>query len=110
MEQTASHLGKSVAKRGHAIAAATLVVLLSSTGGMAQFRATPDIDGNMIVVDTSGQIVEVAPGDPVGTRPTDCPGDAFYVSEVQNDKTELVLTDCATNQHQYTVEMQEQAD
>ena len=88
------------------LSAAAIALFLSSTGGMAQFHATLDTDGNTTVFDTNGQEVPIATADPVGTRPFDCPSDAYYVSEVQSDKTELVLTDCATNQDQYTVEMQ----
>lgn len=102
--------GRRAAKSGHCIAAAAVVLFLSSTGGMAQFRATPNLDGDPIILDATGQEVLIAPADPVGTRPMDCPTDAYYVAEVQSDKTELVLTDCATSQHQYTVEMQGLAD
>lgn len=86
--------------------AAAALLLLSSTGAMAQFYATLDEDGNTTVYDTNGQVVPIATAEPVGTRPIDCPSDAYYVSEVPSDKTELVLTDCASSQDQYTVEMQ----
>ena len=89
---------------------AAALLLLSSTGAMAQFHATLDEDGNTTVYDTNGQVVPIATADPVGTRPIDCPSDAYYVSEVPSDKTELVLTDCASSQDQYTVEMQAAGD
>ena len=73
---------------------------------MAQFYATLDEDGDTTVFDTNGAEVPIATADPVGERPFDCPSDAYYVSEVPTDKTELVLTDCATSQNHYTVEMQ----
>jgi hypothetical protein len=77
-----------------------------SAGANAQFRAVPNLDGDVTIFDTNDAEVTVAPADPVGTRPMDCPSGAFYVSEVPTDKTELVLTDCETSQNQYTVEMQ----
>lgn len=90
--------------------AVAIFLFMSPTEGMAQFYATLDTNGDTTVFDTSGQEVPVATADPVGTRPVDCPSDSYYVSEVQSDKTELVLTDCATNQDQYTVEMQGPTD
>ena len=110
MNVTIDNLEKCAVKRGPAIAVAAFVLFLSSTGGFAQFLAMLNVDGDTIVFDTSGQEVPIATADPVGSRPMDCPSDAFYVSEVQSDKTELVLTDCATGLDQYTVEMQGQAD
>jgi hypothetical protein len=57
-------------------------------------------------VDASGTQVDIAPADPVGVRPEYCPSASYYVYEVQTDKTELVLADCLTGLHQYTVDMQ----
>jgi len=88
------------------LAATVAVLILSSTHGWAQFHATLDEEGNTTVYDPNGAEVPIATADPVGTRPFDCPSESYYVSEVPSDKTELVLTDCATNQDQYTVEMQ----
>ena len=88
------------------LAAAAVFLLASSSVGMAQFHAVQDEDGNTTVLDTSGQVVDIAPADPVGIRPTYCPAGSFYVFEVQTDKTELVLTDCVTSSIQFTVEMQ----
>ena len=89
----------------HAVTAAAIFLSLSS-GAMAQFYATIDEDGGTTVFDTSDQEVPIATADPVGTRPLDCPSGAYYASEAQSDKTELILTDCASGQNQYTVEMQ----
>jgi hypothetical protein len=105
MNQATAIFGKSM-KRAHPIATASIVLLLSSTAAFAQFHATPDIDGNVTVYDADGVEVEIAPAEPVGIRPMVCPSGAYYVSEVPSDKTELVLTDCTTSQHNYTVEMQ----
>lgn len=89
-----------------AASAAAAIIFLSATAAVAQFRATVDADGETTVFDASGQEVPIATADPVGTRPLDCPSDAYYASEAPSDTTELVLTDCATNQNHYTVEMQ----
>lgn len=86
-------------------AAATILLLLSSTAGFAQFQATQDDNGDTVVLDTGGQVVDIAPADPVGIRPTYCPAGSFYVFEIQSDKTELVLADCVSSSEQYTVEM-----
>jgi len=100
----------TVAKTGGRIAAATVALVLLSAGSHAQFQAVPNLDGNVVILDTNGTEVAVAPAEPVGIRPMDCPSGAYYVSEVPTDKTELVLTDCATSQSQYTVDMQGQTD
>jgi hypothetical protein len=91
------------------LAAAITLLVLSSAEGRAQFYATIDEEGDTTVYDTNGVEVPVATADPVGERPFDCPSEAYYVSEVPSDKTELVLTDCATSQNHYTVEMQSTA-
>jgi hypothetical protein len=91
------------------LAAMVALLALSSTEGKAQFYATLDEEGNTTVYDTNGAEVPIATADPVGVKPLDCPSDAYYVSEVPSDKTELVLTDCPTSQNQYTVEMQSTA-
>ena len=86
-------------------AAAAALLLLSSTAGFAQFQATQDDNGDTVVLDTGGQLVDIAPADPVGVRPTYCPAGSFYVFEIQSDKSELVLADCVSSSEQYTVEM-----
>ena len=88
------------------LAAATALLVLSSTDGQAQFYAMIDEEGVTTVYYSDGAVVPIATADPVGERPLNCPSDAYYVSEVPSDKTELVLTDCASSQDQYTVEMQ----
>src|SRR4051794_40454863 len=85
---------------------AALFLLSSSSASLAQFHAVPNPEGETIVLDESGLTVEIAAADPVGVRPEYCPHTAYYVSEVQTDKTELVLADCLTGEHQYTVDMQ----
>jgi hypothetical protein len=101
---------KGLARGLCALAAAAAVFVLSSAQVAAQFYATLDEQGATTVYDTNGAEVPIATAEPVGTRPMDCPSEAYYVSEVPSDKTELVLTDCATNQNQYTVEMQSTAE
>lgn len=103
-------LGTRAAHHGAPVAAAAFAIFLSTSFGLAQFRAVPDLEGNTVVLDAEGLEVAIAAADPVGTRPMDCPSEAFYVSEVQADSTELVLRDCATSQQQYTVEMQGAAE
>jgi hypothetical protein len=81
-------------------------VLLLPTTALAQFHAVPDTtSGETQVIDAKGLPVEIAPADPVGVRPSYCPPTAYYVYEVQTDKTELVVVDCLTSEHQYTVDM-----
>lgn len=72
----------------------------------AQFLATPEADGDLLVVDEAGVEVEVVASDPVGERPVACPAGAYHVAEVPEDASQLVLTDCATGEGQYTVEIQ----
>ena len=78
---------------------------LLPTAGFAQFHAVPDPSGEIIVVDANGLPVEIAPADPVGVRPGYCPPSAYYIYEVQTDKTELVVVDCFTSEQQFTVDM-----
>jgi hypothetical protein len=88
------------------LTAAAVFLSAFCSAGMAQFHAVPNPDGDTIVVDEDGLPVDVASADPVGVRPDYCPGMSYYVYEVQSDKTELVLADCATGTHLYTVDMQ----
>jgi hypothetical protein len=90
----------------YGLAAAALFLLSSSSTSLAQFHAIPNPDGETIVVDADGLQVDIAPADPVGVKPDYCPYTSYYVYEVQSDKTELVLADCLTGLHQYTVDMQ----
>ena len=88
------------------LAAAAIFLLSSSSASLAQFHAVPNPDGETIVIDAEGLPVDIAQADPVGVRPEYCPWTSYYVYEVQTDKTELVLADCATSTHLYTVDMQ----
>jgi hypothetical protein len=90
----------------HKLTAAVILLLSSSYPAVAQFHAVPNPDGETIVLDTAGLPVDIAPADPVGVKPEYCPHTSYYVYEVQSDKTELVLADCLTGLHQYTVDMQ----
>jgi hypothetical protein len=73
----------------------------------AEFYATQDAAGEILVVDESGNPVPVVIGDPVGTRATVCPSDAYYIVALPTDMSQLVLTDCATETEQHSVEMQQ---
>jgi hypothetical protein len=88
------------------LTAAVILLLSSSYPAVAQFHAIPNPDGETIVLDAAGVPVDIAPADPVGVKPDYCPYTSYYVYEVQSDKTELVLADCLTGLHQYTVDMQ----
>ncbi len=93
-------------RASHMAAVAAACLLLSSSAGMAQFHAVPNPDGETVVLDADGAPVDIAPADPIGVRPDYCPHTSYYVFEVQSDKTELVLADCLTGLHQFTVDMQ----
>ena len=99
-------LGIDRAPSVYGLSAAALLWLASPSITLAQFHAVPDPNGETIVLDESGQQVDIAQADPVGVRPDYCPSTSYYVYEVQSDKTELVLADCLTGLHQYTVDMQ----
>ena len=82
-----------------------MTALLPSAGSSADFFATPEADGDLLVLDQNGAEVTVVSSDPVGTRPENCPAEAYHVAEVPEDISQLVLTDCATGQGQFTVEI-----
>jgi hypothetical protein len=86
-------------------AGAVLFVSVSSSAH-AQFFATRSYGGEMLVTDAAGTPVDVVASDPVGERPPLCPDESYYVAELPTDISELVLTDCATDEGRYTVEMQ----
>jgi hypothetical protein len=77
-----------------------------SSSAYAQFFATRSYGGEMLVTDSAGTPIDVVASDPVGERPPLCPDESYYVAELPTDISELVLTDCATDEGRYTVEMQ----
>lgn len=84
--------------------AGLIVVPFSAAAASAeQFFAEQDAGGGVNVVDASGAPVSVVYGEPIGTRPDYCPSDAYYFTEMDTDRAQLVLTDCATGQGSYTV-------
>ena len=85
--------------------AAMLVAVFASTSASAQFFATPESDGDLLVLDSFGAEMTVVASDPVGVRPDVCPSGAYHVAEVPEDISQLVLTDCATGEGQFTVEI-----
>ena len=89
---------------------AGLLLLGAASNAVAQFYATQDADGDLTIVDEAGAEVPVATSDPVGERPDICPSDAYHIAEVPTDRSKLVLTDCATGEGQYTVEMRSSTD
>lgn len=86
--------------------AALTVVLLSATSAAAEFFATPLPDGGLAITDIAGAEVDVVNGEPVGTRPEICPVGAYYFNELATDKAQMVLTDCATGEGDFSVEFQ----
>ena len=76
-------------------------------GARAEFFATQDLTGEILVVNDDGTPVAVVVGDPVGTRAAICPDDAYYIVALPTDLSQLVLTDCATETQQHSVEMQD---
>jgi hypothetical protein len=88
-------------------ALAGLIALpLFTAAAAAQYYATPQVGGEVEVTDATGGEVSVVNGEPVGTRPDNCPGDAFYFNELATDKAQMVLTDCATGEGAFSVEFQ----
>jgi hypothetical protein len=89
------------------LAASALLYVCAPIGvASAEFYATQDATGDILVVDEAGTPVPVVVGEPVGTRATVCPNEAFYVVTLPTDMSQLVLTDCATETEQHAVEMQ----
>ena len=78
--------------------------LIAASSASAQFYAAQLPTGDIAVVDATGADVEVVTGDPVGERPAVCPSGAYHVAELPTDTSQLVLTDCASGQEQYSVE------
>jgi hypothetical protein len=81
------------------------VPLSAATASAQQFFAEAEGGGEVNIVDASGTDVPVVDGDPFGTRPDTCPSDSYYFNELDSDKAQLVLTDCATGLGTYTVEI-----
>ena len=67
------------------------------------FFAEINYAGNIDVVDSTGAAVSVVYGTPVGTKPSYCPADSYYVKALETDKAEIVLTDCATGEQNHSV-------
>ena len=84
--------------------AGLIALPLSDAGASAeQFFAKRDAGGNINVVDSSGAPVSIAYSNPVGTKPSPCPSGSDYFTEMDTDRTKLALTDCATDQGNYTL-------
>jgi hypothetical protein len=77
--------------------------LFSSAASAEQFFAEQDSGGAVNVVDAAGAPVSIVYGDPVGSRPDLCPSGSYYFTELDTDRAQLVLTDCATGQGNYPV-------
>lgn len=94
-------------RAGGAVLAAGVFIALSSSGAAAQFFATQTAGGDLEIVDAAGVEIEVVASDPVGERPSLCPASAYHVAEVPDDASQLVLSDCATGEGQFTVEIRD---
>jgi hypothetical protein len=79
--------------------------VLAAPASAQEFFATPQADGSIVVTDDGGAQVSIVNGDPVGTRPGDCPSDSYYFNDLDTDKAKLVLTDCTTGEGTYDVEI-----
>jgi len=88
----------------HLLAALTLFILLASHATALEFFA--EADGNSLrVTDNNGAAVTVLTGDPIGSRPNICLPGQFYFNELDSDKAQVVLTDCATNNGNYPIQI-----
>jgi hypothetical protein len=89
------------------LAAMAAFYTLASGHAHAEFYATQDLTGEILVTDENGAPVPVVTGDPVGTRADICPDGAYYVAALPTDMSQLVLTDCATDTEHHSVEPQD---
>lgn len=69
-----------------------------------EFFVEQEFIGEVTVVDASGAEVPIVNGTPFGTRPGYCPSDSYYFNDLESDKAEVVLTDCATGEGAYEVQ------
>ena len=102
-----NRINLSVAHWRAPVIAGLIALPLFTAGASAQFYATPQAEGAVVVTDAAGAEVPMVEGDPVGTRPEICPVHAFYFNELDTDKAQMVLTDCATGEGSFGVEFQE---
>ena len=94
----------SFVRKGCLIALLVAAAAPGSALAQQQFYAKPSVTGDVAVVDEAGEPVAIVTSE-VGVRPAECPGNHFYVAQLPSDASQLVLTDCATDQGQYKVEM-----
>ena len=93
-------------RNGSTLLAALLALpIFTAAASAQQFYAEVQADGSLSVTDSGGADVPIVNGDPVGTRPDTCPSDSYYFNQLDSDKAELVLTDCATGLGTYDVEI-----
>jgi hypothetical protein len=83
----------------------TTLILLASFARAEDFFGQQESGGGIRVVDSGGVEVPVVMGDPVGTRPDSCPTGSYYFTELASDKAQIVLSDCATGNGSYPVQL-----
>jgi hypothetical protein len=88
----------------HLLAALTIFTLLVSHAAALEFFAEADGD-DLRITDNSGATVTVLTGDPIGSRPNICLPGQFYFNQLDSDKAQVVLTDCATNRGNYPIQI-----
>ena len=86
------------------LAALSILLFLASQAPATEFFGEQEADG-VRVVDGSGADVNVLTGNPFGSRPDFCPWGSYYFNELESDKAQLVLTDCATDDGTYPVQV-----
>lgn len=87
------------------LAALTTLILFASIARAEEFYGQQEGDGEVRVVDSNGAEVPIVNGDPLGTRPDSCPIGSYYFNELPTDKAQIVLTDCATGNGSYPVQL-----
>jgi hypothetical protein len=104
MQKGTSSPARTFSAHGLLVGLLALPALTAPVSAQA-FFATPQGDGSVVVTDNGGAEVSIVNGDPVGTRPGDCPAHSYYFNDLDTDKAKLVLTDCATGDGTYEVEI-----
>ena len=87
------------------LAALTIFILLASHAFALEFFGEQEPDGDLRIIDGAGAEVTVLSGNPLGTRPDICLPGSYYFNELESDKSQMVLTDCATDNGSYPVQL-----